>query len=310
VIESGVFDDTAILTRTNDDVSMIYACLKQEGIPALQGSSEIDFRIKDMEEISYFTARLRETAHEREIPPDLWLELRSKIIKNYGKAKHIEEALAIIDRFREIYTHLFYREWINYILEMHINDFTTTGSGITVSTIHRAKGREYDTVYLMVPDYDYTTDENLRLLYVAVTRAKRNLYIFSNSGFFESLADEDTVIIKDDVRYDEPRNISIHLNYKKINLQFFKNDRVIKTLGSIHSGTPLQYKESDQTFYSGERHACLMSKDGRKELDSWLDRGFRVREVEAEYVVNWYCKDDKKTYPVVLPKVSLEKGEG
>jgi hypothetical protein len=53
-----------------------------------------------------------------------------------------------------------------------------------------------------------------------------------------------------------------------------------------------------------------MSKDGRKELDSWLGRGFRVREAEAEYVVNWYCKDDKKTYPVVLPKVSLEKGEG
>jgi hypothetical protein len=52
-----------------------------------------------------------------------------------------------------------------------------------------------------------------------------------------------------------------------------------------------------------------MSKDGRKELDSWLGRGFRVREAEAEYVVNWYCKDDKKTYPVVLPKVSLEKGE-
>jgi len=52
-----------------------------------------------------------------------------------------------------------------------------------------------------------------------------------------------------------------------------------------------------------------MSEKGRGELDSWLNRGFRVREAEAEYVVNWYCKDDKKTYPVVLPKVSLDKVE-
>ncbi|HOP31345.1 MAG TPA: RecQ family ATP-dependent DNA helicase, partial [Spirochaetota bacterium] len=310
VRESGVYSETAILTRTNDDVSMIHACLKQEGIPALQGSSEIDFRIKDLAEISFFTARLRETAHEMEIPADLWSGFRNEVINKYGNAKHIEEALAIIDRFRETYNHLFYSDWINYTLEMHINDFTAAGSGITVSTIHRAKGREYDTVYLMAPDYDFTTDENLRLLYVAVTRAKRNLFIFSNSSFFESLADEDAVIVKDNVRYDEPVNISIHLNYKKVNLQFFKNDRVIKTLESIHSGIPLQYKENDQTFYAGERHACLMSKSGRDELGSWLDRGFRVKEAEAEYVVNWYCKDDKKTYPVVLPKVSLEKERG
>ena len=101
--------------------------------------------------------------------------------------------------------------------------------------------------------------------------------------------------------------MTVHLNYKRVNLGFFKNDRVIKTLGSINSGTSLEYKESDQTFYSQERHACLMSQAGRDELDFWFNKGFRVKEAEAEYVVNWYCKEDKKTYPVVLPRVELEK---
>lgn len=305
--ESGVFSDTAVLTRRNEDVSMIHACLKQEGIPAFQGSSEIDFRIKDMEEIAFFTSWLRERAHEREIPADLWQDLRSEITRIYGKAKHIDQAIAIIDRFRETYNHLFFREWINYILEMNINDFAADSSGITVSTIHRAKGREYDTVYLMAPDYNFSEDENLRLLYVALTRAKRNLFIFSNSGFFASLADEKAVIANDDIDYAEPGNVTVHLNYKRVNLGFFKNDRVIKTLGSINSGASLEYKESDQTFYSQERHACLMSQAGRDELDFWFNKGFSVKEAEAEYVVNWYCKDDKKTYPVVLPRVELEK---
>jgi len=309
VRESGVFSDTAVLTVKNENVSMIHACLKQEGIPSSQGSSEIDFRIKDMEEIAFFTGHLRDIAYEGEIPPDLWLSLRAEVINNYGKAKHIDQALTIIDRFRETYNHLFYREWMNYILEMHINDFTTAGSGITVSTIHRAKGREYDTVYLMIPDYDYTADDSLRLIYVAITRAKRNLFVFSNSNFFTSIADENTIIIKDEFEYVEPGNVSVDLNYNKVNLGFFKNDRVIKTLGSIHSGTSLEYKENDQTFYSHDRHACMMSKAGRSELDAWLNRGFRVKEAEAEYVVNWYCREDEKIYPVVLPRVSLEKGK-
>jgi len=52
-----------------------------------------------------------------------------------------------------------------------------------------------------------------------------------------------------------------------------------------------------------------MSKDGRKELDSWLNKGFRVNEAEVEYVVNWYCEEDDKTYPVVLPKIRLDKSK-
>lgn len=305
--ESGELSDTAILTQTNEDVSMIYACLNQIGIPAFQGSSEIDFRVKDMEEISYFTDRLRKMAHEREIPTDLWLSFRSEIIKRYGSTKHIDQALAVIDRFRETYKHLFYREWVNYILEMHINDFNSAGNGITVSTIHRSKGREYGTVYLMVKNYDFKIDDNLRLLYVAVTRAKRNLIIISNTDFFATFADENAKIKKDNHKYDEPQNISINLNYSMVNLGFFKNDRVVKTLENIHSGTSLKYKESDHTFYMQDRHACMMSKSGKSMLDSWLDQGFIVKEAEAEYVVNWYCKDDKKTYPVVLPKINMVK---
>ena len=309
VKESGEFSDTAILTVKNEDVSMILASLKHAGISASQGSSEIDFRVKDMEEIAFFTIRLREAAHEREIPADIWASLRSEIIEIYGKTKHIDIALEIIDRFSNIYKHLFYREWLNYTLEMRINDFSKSDGDITVLTIHRAKGREYNTVYLMVPDYKYTVDDNLRLLYVAITRAKRNLFIFSNNNFFKTLADETAVIIDDDFEYAEPRHLSVHLNYKGVNLNFFKSGRTINTMNNVHSGTPLEYMESDNTFYMDQRHACMMSKEGRSELDNWFSKGFRVKEAEAEYVVNWYCSESDKTYPVVLPKIILEKDE-
>ncbi len=59
--------------------------------------------------------------------------------------------------------------------------------GVSLSTIHSAKGLEYHTVFIagcvegLIP-YEksrlpYEIEEERRLLYVAVTRAKRNLYI-------------------------------------------------------------------------------------------------------------------------------------
>jgi superfamily I DNA/RNA helicase len=50
---------------------------------------------------------------------------------------------------------------------------------VTVSTAHKAKGREWDAVQLAgdFPEPEKQGDEELRLLYVACTRAKRELDI-------------------------------------------------------------------------------------------------------------------------------------
>lgn len=64
---------------------------------------------------------------------------------------------------------------------------------LVLSTIHSAKGREWNTVYILgvadgqLPDYRSIQDEEKlkeeqRLLYVAVTRAKARLYLLMNEG--------------------------------------------------------------------------------------------------------------------------------
>lgn len=69
-------------------------------------------------------------------------------------------------------------------------------SGPLLSTIHGAKGKEADTVYLMLPgrpasgDPDIDWDEEARILYVGATRAKRRLIIGSSrSGKLVTAAD-------------------------------------------------------------------------------------------------------------------------
>ena len=65
------------------------------------------------------------------------------------------------------------------------NDFDETDDGkIIISTIHKAKGREYDEVYLHFRNSDFVNDINTtdltlddaRTLYVALTRARENYY--------------------------------------------------------------------------------------------------------------------------------------
>lgn len=74
------------------------------------------------------------------------------------------------------------------------------GRGITLSTIHKAKGREWDTVYLYHRDklmpsqyakQDWELGQELNLCYVAVTRAKKKLVeVFEDPTFGAPVADD------------------------------------------------------------------------------------------------------------------------
>jgi len=57
---------------------------------------------------------------------------------------------------------------------------------ITVSTIHKAKGREFDTVFLLDSGFTPATDntEESRVWYVGCTRAKNNLYKLTKANLY------------------------------------------------------------------------------------------------------------------------------
>jgi len=68
-----------------------------------------------------------------------------------------------------------------FVLEQ--DDAEQTSAKLTLSTIHSAKGREWGTVFVMhaadktFPAYDSDIEEERRLFYVAVTRAKNEVFV-------------------------------------------------------------------------------------------------------------------------------------
>ena len=69
-----------------------------------------------------------------------------------------------------------------------MEDFhNTSDNEIIISTIHKAKGREFDNVFMLVDGRQQLTDERLRCFYVAMTRARLNLSIHTNGTAFNSI---------------------------------------------------------------------------------------------------------------------------
>ncbi|MBQ6067439.1 MAG: ATP-dependent helicase [Clostridia bacterium] len=113
--------------------------------------------------------------------------------KNYPKERKTELLQLLADRTRTIPGFLQRLEELDQLVQEKKSD---RESQLILSTIHSAKGLEYDTVYLLDiidgvlpeepaqvtrntdPEIIRTLEEDRRLFYVGITRAKRRLYIF------------------------------------------------------------------------------------------------------------------------------------
>ncbi len=61
-------------------------------------------------------------------------------------------------------------------------------NAIVISTAHKVKGMEWDNVYVgsdFINDNYVYTEEEIRIFYVAITRAKRNLYYENDVEFIK-----------------------------------------------------------------------------------------------------------------------------
>jgi DNA helicase II / ATP-dependent DNA helicase PcrA len=110
---------------------------------------------------------------------DLEREIDNAIRKDNGKAN------SLIDRFEilEAMTSQMQGEALIYELTDSIEGMFREGNGITLSTIHKAKGLESDLIYILAPElmpFNRATQEWEKLQernieYVAITRAKREI---------------------------------------------------------------------------------------------------------------------------------------
>ena len=283
--EIKVEGSTAILTRTNEETMQVAYELGQRGLHATIAQSMGDFRFGNLAEVRYFLKQLG-GKDEVTISKEKWNEAKQRTLETYASSTCLSVMQHFFSDF-EITHQSYYRSDLReYIFESNIEDFIAADDkSVFVSTIHKAKGREFDTVYLLSPIPDGRDVNDMRAYYVGLTRAKRNLYLVTNPP-------------------TEYSSISIALNMRDVWLDFFKGrkDVVLR----LRSGDSLQYKDG-YLLNEQDTNVAALSASGKDKLKAWTDKGYEVTSTKVSYTLAWKPKDADMEYAVCLANIVLSK---
>ena len=176
--------NTAFLTTTNEDAMNIAYLLEQQGIHATFVQSTSGFSFINLAEVRYFVKQLRRLSSSdtneacKAIDRDIWKQAKELTCKAYASSRLLPTIRRFWQDFEQVNKTLYFSDLHQYLLESGIDDFIDIGKTAFVSTIHKAKGREFDTVYLLLDKmYGDMNADWLRTIYVGLTRAKRHLHI-------------------------------------------------------------------------------------------------------------------------------------
>lgn len=302
---------TTILTATNEEASLVEACLRHNNIPVRLILNNDSFKIRDIQEIDFFTRKVTANSDNKLgiIPKKEWKSAKSEMQDKFFESTKLELTLSIIELFERNYSYYTKIDWSTYIDEVRVEDFIgQDGKTVLVSTMHKSKGKEFDNVLVLLNNYKIDTDERKRVVYVAITRAKENLIIFTNTRIFDGISIKNLILNNDKNNYDIPANISLYLTHRDIVLNVYKSNDIINYLDTCVAGGKLIYAENGYLLCSKKKMRMVkFSKKFQSVFDHWSQKGYVVNDAEISFIVKWFDKDDGKRYDILLPRIDLVK---
>ena len=143
-----------VLTATNEEAARITGLLNRKGIKAVLIQSNDGFDLYNLAEIRFFLSRLK--TGTTVITKEDWERARTELEHTYDESTKLPLCLKMIDTFEELNRTRYRSDWETFLHESRLEDFDqSVKQAVMVSTMHKAKGREYDQVWLMLDGYIY-----------------------------------------------------------------------------------------------------------------------------------------------------------
>ncbi|WP_118953012.1 RecQ family ATP-dependent DNA helicase [Taibaiella helva] len=306
ISKAALSGSTCVLTQTNDEAMLFSGLLSQQGVPAKLIQSNDGFNLGSLYELRYFSDIIYDNADSPLITDEDWDNAKRRLNVHINTSTRKELANAIIKTFEEANTAKKYKsDWKAFLFESKVEDFVSIDAEVVyVSTIHKAKGKEFDNVYLLLNHFAPGTDEHKRQFYVAITRAKSNLYIHYNGNYLQSFSIDGLVLDEDSNEYPEPQQIVVYLTLKDVQLWYF--EQIQHYINNLFSGASLQLQEDGLADSQGAQILKYAQKF-REVLNRYAEKGFRVAAAKVNFVVYW--KDEAKGIEsrIILPRLLLKK---
>ena len=296
---------SCVLTQTNEEAVILIALLRKHGINSKLIQSMDGLRFWNMAEMRYFLRYIDKRIKTPLITEELWEEAKHATFSIYDRSQSLSYVKRCVSQFEKTNKTRYLSDFKEFVFESAVEDFCdTSGADVIVSTIHKAKGREFDDVYMLITD-KYIKDENLmRRYYVGITRAKNRLFIHTNGDCFKHLSADLYHI--DQKQYEMPEEIILQLTHKDVYLKFFK-ERKLEVL-ALRGGDSLIY--NNFFLYSSSTHkpVAKLSSKMQNVLSEWEQRGYKVNSASVRFIVAWKPKDAQKEEPetaVLLADLTL-----
>ena len=298
---------TCLLTQTNEEALTLVALLRKYGLKSKLIQNMEGFRFWNMAEVRMFLKQIDQNTGTPIITDEVWERAKQKTYAMYANSASLHYLQRCLSLFEQTNRTKYHTDIKEFLFESSIEDFTDlTGTDIVVSTIHKAKGREFDDVYMLISNSRNMQNQDLRRYYVGATRAKERLFIHTNTSLFDRMpADEHLV---DQKMYEMPEEIVLQLSHKDVNLGFFKSRK--NDILALRAGRPLRF--ADNYFFEpgSNTPVAQLSQKMQKELRTWAERNYKVASASIRFIVAWRPKDAPKQeeeHAVLLMDLLLKK---
>ena len=324
ILDKPLSGSVCVLTETNDEAATIAGLLTKHGVSARLIQDGSGFSMYNLAEVRCFIEALSMREDVYTIDDYTWKTAKSKMEQEFSGSVAYEYAQGFLKVFEEMNPKSKYKsDFLQFAHESKMEDFGTSQlSQVVVSTIHKAKGREFDNVFLSLKQ-PRTTDAKRREVYVAMTRAKNNLYIHCSANYFDGMNIEGVTKILDEVEYQEPGEIVLPVSHKGVALSSFYFCK--KEVDAIKSKDELQVKRETVELKDGrkvERYFCY-TMDGKRviqfadsmsaRIDEMTKKGYVPQFATVRLIVWWKNTEDKsKDYTetkVILPDIHFTRKE-
>ena len=281
-----------VLTSTNEEALRVAGLLRKKGLKSKLIQSNDGFDIYNIAEIRYFIKKIEAGLSSPVIDGKLWNAAKNDLCERYSKSECLPLCLDLLEDFEKSVQRKYKTDLDLFIHESKLEDFYRSEKGtILVSTIHKSKGREFDSVYMLLNNVSVNTDEERRKIYVGITRAKSNLYIHYNNNIFDYFEILHVQKFLDNNIYPMPAEITVQLTHRDVFLGFFNGKKelilnLISGMGLAPTANGMSIKTSNGTV-----EILRYSKGFSDKMKNLSQRGYVPVMGKIRFITAWKNKD-------------------
>lgn len=291
----------AVLSREHADLAQVRSLAEREGIPIRWTPGRNDMPpLHQVREINRFLAQLGNERGSFKRASEL-----ARIAEEMTGDKVFNPWTQFLARLLEAWriesndAELPVQEALEFLYEACAESRRefTYGEGVTLSTVHSAKGAEFDHVMVIgpwrLPRQKADQEEERRALYVSLTRARKTLAVFDRMDVRPSLLETmtDKGVIRSRFAVATAGQRDILLSYQALSLEdiylgyagrFVQDHPIHRALCSLNPGDKLTMRPIGSNGVglfdpSGQCVACL----SRKAESEWAGSMHTVREIRV-----------------------------